>query len=121
MNLDNKSIGKKAKSYVLLHAILLIYSFCSVFSKFAAQAEFLSFNFILFYGLMLIVLAIYALLWQQVLKTMPLTTAFANKAIVIVWGMLWGEIIFAEQIKWQMILGSVIIFLGIVLVVTDSE
>lgn len=115
---DNKS---KIASFVMLHAILLMYSFCSVFSKFAAGAEFMSFQFILCYGLMMIVLAAYALLWQQVLKRMPLTTAFANKGVVIIWGMIWGALFFSEAITWYMVVGSVIIFTGIVLVVTDNE
>ncbi len=109
------------KSFVLLHIILLMYSFCSVFSKLAADQEFLSFWFIAFYGLMLVVLAAYALLWQQVLKKMPLTTAFSNKAVVIVWGMIWGALIFSETIHWYMIVGSIIIFAGVLLVVSDNE
>ena len=115
---ENKS---KIMSFVMLHVILLMYSFCSVFSKLAAGAEFMSMRFIVCYGVMLAILGAYAILWQQVLKRMPLTTAFANKGIVIVWGMLWGALIFAEAIKWYMIVGSLIIFAGIVLVVTDDE
>lgn len=109
------------KSFVLLHVILLMYSFCSVFSKLASEQEFLSFTFFLFYGLVLLVLGLYAILWQQVLKKMPLTTAFSNKAVVIVWGMMWGALFFAEQITWYMIVGSIIIFAGVVLVVSDYE
>lgn len=115
---ENKT---KIASFVMLHAILLMYSFCSVFSKLAADADFMSFKFVLCYGLMLAVLALYAILWQQVLKRMPLTTAFANKGIVIIWGMLWGALIFSEAITWYMVVGSLIIFAGIVLVVTDNE
>ena len=120
MNLKNKpKIDWKA--FVLLHAILLLYSFCSVFSKLASQQDFLSLPFILFYGLVIVVLGVYAILWQQVRKKMPLTTAFSNKAVVIVWGMLWGALFFGEQIKWYMIVGSIIIFAGVVLVVSDDE
>ncbi len=114
---------KKAdvKAYVLLHAILLMYSFCSVFSKLASSQPLLSFWFVFYYGLMLVILAAYALLWQQVLKKMPLTTAFSNKAVVIVWGMIWGALIFSETIYWYMIVGSIIIFAGVLLVVADNE
>lgn len=118
----HKSSDKsKIISFVMLHVILLLYSFCSVFSKLAAGADFMSVKFVLCYGLMLVVLAAYAILWQQVLKRMPLTTAFANKGIVIIWGMIWGALIFSEAITWYMIVGSLIIFAGIVLVVTDDE
>lgn len=119
----NNDVKKKfdIKSFVLLHIILFLYSLCSVFSKLASEQTFMSFYFILFYGLVLAVLGIYAVLWQQVLKKMPLTTAFSNKAVVIVWGMMWGALLFAEQITWYMIVGSIIIFAGVVLVVSDYE
>ena len=109
------------KAFVLLHAILLLYSFCSVFSKLASQQSFLSLPFILFYGLVIVVLGVYAILWQQVLKKMPLTTAFSNKAVVIVWGMLWGALFLGDQITWYKILGSLIVFPGVVLVVSSNE
>lgn len=109
------------KAFVLLHAILLLYSFCSVFSKLASQQPFLSLPFILFYGLVIVVLGVYAILWQQVLKKMPLTVAFTNKAICIVWGMLWGALFLGDQITWYKILGSLIVFPGVVLVVSSNE
>ena len=89
--------------------------------KLAFQNEMFSFNFFLFAGLAVLFLGIYAIVWQQVLKKMPLTVAFTNKAICIVWGMLWGALFFGEQIKWYMIVGSIIIFAGVVLVVSDDE
>lgn len=52
---------------------------------------------------------------------MPLTTAFANKAVTIIWGMLWGVLIFRESITPAMIIGSVVIIAGIWLVVTSDE
>ena len=109
------------KAFGLLHIILLLYSFCSVFSKIASQQEFMSFSFFLYYGLVILVLGVYAILWQQVLKKMPLTTAYSNKAVVTVWGMMWGSLFFAEKITWYMIIGSIIIFAGVVLVVSDYE
>ena len=110
-----------AKTLFLLHVLLGVYSLSEVFAKLASKQSFLSFSFILFYGLVIVVLGVYDILWQQVLKKMPLTTAFSNKAVVIVWGMLWGALFFGEQIKWYMIVGSIIIFAGVVLVVSDDE
>ncbi|MGN0454862.1 MAG: EamA family transporter [Ruminococcus sp.] len=115
---SNKS---KIFNFILLHAVLLMYSFCSVFSKLAAGTDFMSAQFIMFYGIMLVILGAYALLWQQILKRMPLTTAFANKGIVIIWGMILGALFFGEAITWNMIVGSIIVFIGILLVVTDDE
>lgn len=111
----------KLKDMLFLQAVLILYSFASVCSKLASGYEFLSSGFILWYGLVIVCLAVYALLWQQVLKRMPLTTAFANKAVTIIWGMLWGVLIFRESITPAMIIGSVVIIAGIWLVVTSDE
>ena len=119
--MENKKKKFDIKSYALLHVILLLYSFSSVFSKLASQQDPFSFLFFLFYGLMLLMMGIYAILWQQVLKKLPLTTAFSNKAIVIVWGMLWAALIFQETITWYMVAGSIVVFAGVVLVVSQHE
>ena len=106
---------------VLLHISLLCSSLSGVCSKFAAQQEFLSLKFIFWYGLVLLIMFGYAIVWQQILKRMPLTVAYANKPVGLIWGMLWGALIFKERITWNMILGAGIIFVGICLVVTADE
>lgn len=111
----------KIKDYILLHILLAIFSFCSVFSKLAAGYEFLSFKFCLFYGISIVILGIYALLWQQILKKFTLTTAFLNKAVTIIWGIIWGFLFFGEPIKIQMIIGALIVFTGVSLVVMSDE
>lgn len=118
--MKNKKHKDNIKTFVLLHIIFIMYSFCSVFSKLASEQAFMSFCFMFFYGLVLLVLGVYAILWQQVLKKMHLTTAFSNKSIVIIWGMMWGALIFSEVITWHMIVGSIIILVGVVLVVSDN-
>ena len=117
--MKNNSSGWK--KYLLLHGSLFLYSTTSIFSKIAAGKAFLSAEFILFYGLMLCALMVYAVLWQQILKHFPLTVAFANKAVVIVWGIVWGALFFQETITWKMILGAIIIMIGVITVVTDDE
>lgn len=106
--------------YFFLHAELLLYSLGGICSKMAAQNEFLSFWFIFWYGLVILNLGIYAIVWQQIIKHLPLTTAYANKAITIVWGILWGFLFFHEQIKWNMILGAVIVIAGVIVVVKSD-
>ena len=111
----------KIKNYILLHILLFVFSFSGIFSKLAANNEFLSFKFCLFYGISIIILGIYAILWQQMLKRFTLTTAFLNKAITILWGILWGALFFGETIKITMIIGAVIVFIGVSLVVMSDE
>ena len=112
---------KKVNKYLYLHILLFFFSFCGVFSKFASQNEFLSMKFIIFYGISILILGIYAILWQQILKKFSLTTAFFNKAITIIWGMLWGIIFFKEAITINMIIGAIIVLIGVGLVVKDYE
>lgn len=107
--------------YVFLHFVLMISSLGGIASKFASRQSFLSLPFFFFYGLVLLCLAVYAVLWQQVLKHVPLVTAFCNKAVTIVWGLIWGALFFQETITVYNIIGALIVFAGIVTVVTDKK
>lgn len=112
---------KKINKYIYLHLLIFFFSFCGVFSKLAASYDFLSLQFCLFYGISILILGIYAILWQQILKKFSLTTAFFNKAVTIIWGMLWGVLFFKEVITWNMIIGTIVVLIGIGSVVSDYE
>ena len=107
------------KDYIFLHFVLLIYSVTSVFSKMASQQEGVS--FLLFYGGVLLCLALYAVLWQAVLKKFDLTVAFANKAAVVIWGILWGALVFHEAVTPSKVIGAAVIMAGIVIVAKEDE
>ncbi len=120
--MDRQKLKKeRLKTLLLLHAIMLLYSASAIFSKLAAGEQFLSLSFFILYGLVLLILFIYAILWQQVLKQMPLTTAYANKAVVIIWGLIWGNLFFGEAVTIKKLIASVIVILGVGLVVTDQN
>jgi drug/metabolite transporter (DMT)-like permease len=107
---------------LFLHLALLIYSTCSIFSKMASRQEFMSVKFILFYGGVIFVLGVYAVLWQQVIKHMPVTTAYANKAVTIGWGILLGHFVFGESVSPGQIAAALMIVAGAVLyVIADGE
>ncbi|MBP9996671.1 MAG: EamA family transporter [Lachnospiraceae bacterium] len=110
-----KNVSKKAKVMLLLHLLLAIYSLNGIFSKLASNYPFLSIRFILCYGTVLVALAVYALGWQQVIKRMPLTLAFANKAVTIVWGIIWGYLFFGEKVTPNRIIGALLVIIGIIL------
>ena len=108
--------------YLLLHLLIFFLSFGGVLSKAASRQAFLSLPFILLYLAELFILFSYALLWQQVLKRIPLTVAFCNKAVQMVWTTLWGVLIFKEGIpSLFQCLGIAIVLVGVVLVVTARE
>ena len=97
----------------------MVNSLAGVASKFAGRQKFLSFKFMLCYGMVLVITFVFALAWQQLLKHMSLTFAFTNKPITIIWGLIWGVTIFHEKLSWKMILGSAIILVGIIVGVSD--
>lgn len=110
----------KIKIFFILHLILVMYSAGGILSKSAAGQPFLSLNFCLLYGGLIFILGVYALLWQQILKHIPLTTAYANKAVTIIWGMLWGVLFFQERISIQEIIGAAIVLAGVILMVSEE-
>ena len=103
------------KYFILLHTLLIIYSLGGICSKKASAESFLSLEFLLYYLLLLLTLVVYALVWQQIIKVLPLSTAFANKAITVVWGLVWGKIFFNENITAGKLIGIGFIVVGIVL------
>ena len=111
----------KIKWYCILHIIILIFSVNEICSKLAGQNPFLSPKWILFYGLVIVLLGFYAIAWQQVLKHLPLITAYANKAVTTIWGLVWGYLVFKEEITIAKIVGAVVIIFGVYLVVSGDE
>lgn len=107
------------KDILMLQIVFFIYSINSVVAKFASAQEPFSLNFILLYGLELCVLGIYAILWQQLIKRMELSVAYSNKAVVLLWAMVFGALLFKEQITLTKVAGILLVIVGIV--VLNSE
>lgn len=103
-----------------MHFGFLVYAFYAVLGKVASKKEFLSPAFILIYIAVFAILFFYALIWQQVLKVIPLVVATANKTITIVWGIVFGKLIFGEKIKANMIFGAALILAGILILATEK-
>lgn len=112
---------KKILPFIVLHLIVFIYSLAGMTSKLASGKDFFSFEWILLYGLIIFILGIYALLWQQILKKIPLNIAYANKAVGVIWGIVWGVVVFGETITVRNIIGALIVIAGVVLMVTGEE
>ena len=109
------------KYFLLLHIIIAFYSLGGVFTKFAGRYSFLSVGFCLCYGAVICILGVYAICWQQIIKRIPLTTAFANKAFTVIWGLIFGVVFFQESITVGKIIGIAMIVLGVVLFVSADK
>lgn len=109
------------KDLLMLQAVFAIYSISSVVSKLASGKELFSLEFILFYGLDVAILGIYALLWQQVIKRFELSVAYANKAITLLWALIWGTVIFHEQITPGKVAGIILVMAGIFILNSEED
>ena len=112
---------KKILPLIGLQMAVLLYAFTGFFTKKAAGYPFLSLQFCLYYGGMIAVLGIYAVLWQQFLKRFPLNTCYASRAMASVWTMVIAYIAFHEKITVNMMIGAVVIIIGVFLAVTSDE
>jgi len=105
----------KLRTLLPLHLLLLLYSISGIFSKTAVNLPWFSAPFFGCCFGMLCILVLYAVGWQQIIKRMPLSTAFANKAVTLFWGLLWSAFFFKEAITPGKVVGVLLIIAGIVL------
>lgn len=111
------------KKLLLLHGTLLLYSLSSVLAKVAGvrmAGEDFS-GTLIFLSLEFFALALYSLLWQQVLKRMPLNVAYSSKGVCTLWTCLFGILLFQEPLTIGKALGMLLVLGGVYLVVSDHE
>lgn len=112
----------KIGTYFALHIMLMIYSMSGICSKMASKYEFLSIKFCFFYGMVIVLLGFYAIAWQQIIKRLPLTTAYANRAVTIIWGAIWGLLVFNEKITLNKVAGIALVVVGVIIyALSDGE
>lgn len=83
--------------------------------------DFYSFKFILYYGIEIIILGLYALIWQQLIKKFDISVAYANKAMGLLWSIVWAVLIFNDTITVKNIIGVIIVILGTIIVNNENE
>lgn len=106
-----------------LQGAVIVYSLSTVAGKLASEHPFLSFKYILFFGLEFVILAVYALIWQQMIKKFQISVASANKAITLLWSMLWNFLLFSTGITPWKVVGVVLVIVGVVImnIGTDED
>lgn len=107
-------------SVLILQAVIAVYSCSTVVAKFAAGQELFSLPFLLLYGMEIGFLGLYAILWQQVIKRVDLSIAYANRSIGILWSLLYAVIFFEEQITLKNVIGVIIVMTGTIIVNSDE-
>lgn len=112
--------GHKIKDIVLLQGVIIIYTISGVMSKEASASGDDLTRFLVFFGLEFVLLGVYALLWQQMIKRFELSVAYANRSMAVVWSMVWAIVFFHDAITIQNIAGVVLVVAGIWIIDTDT-
>lgn len=102
------------RSVLMLLVVYLFYSTVSIATKFTSLQEFLSLKYFLGLSIVVTMLGIYAIIWQQILKRIELTTAYMFKGVGLVYVLLFSAFIFKETITLWNIVGASLIVCGIV-------
>jgi drug/metabolite transporter (DMT)-like permease len=108
-------VKSKSVKYLALIGINLIYACTSICTKMASRQELLSWPYFFWIAGAIGVMGLYALLWQQVIARMPLSTAYMFKGTSLIFILLISALLFGESITTNNIIGSAIIIAGIVL------
>lgn len=115
----NQSVS--IKNILILQAVVVVYTLSSVVAKFATGKELFSLSFFLFYGLEIVILGIYAILWQQMIKRFDLSVAYANRAMAIVWSAVWAIVLFHDVLALKQVIGIGFVVLGTVIVNSEQK
>lgn len=111
---------EKIKNIIMLQGAVVIYTFSGIMAKNASANKGNIAKFLLFFGLEFAILAIYAILWQQLLKRFELSVAYANRSAALLWSMLWAAVFFHEPISLKNIAGVLLVLLGTAVINTDN-
>lgn len=106
---------KRFAIFIFLQFAVMIYSVNTVVAKFVARESWFSLRFISLYLLEFVVLGVYAILWQQIIKRVELSVAYANKAMTLMWSLVWGVLLFHEGVTFLKVAGVVLVMAGTVL------
>lgn len=108
-------------NFILLQLAFFIYSSSSVFLKLASSRlssinDILSPSFLMMFIPAFLLLGLYAFLWQQLIKRMELSIAYAGKSITLLWVLLWGIFLFHESITPQKVIGIALVITGVIII-----
>jgi drug/metabolite transporter (DMT)-like permease len=90
-------------------------------SKMASTSDGNMVKFLFWFGLEFVVLGIYAVLWQQMIKRFELSVAYANRSMAVVWSMIWAVIFFHDNITVNNIIGVCLVVAGTFIINVEGE
>lgn len=122
-SMENKGAQKRIgiREILIIQAVVIVYTLSGVASKLAAGYPFMSVGFILCYGAEMLILGIYAVLWQQIIKRFDLSVAYANRSVALLWSMVWAVSLFHETVTVKNLLGVAIVIAGTMIVNSEAN
>lgn len=112
---------KKLKNIMLLQGVVIIYTISSIMSKNASANRDNIVRFLFFFGMEFVILGVYAVLWQQIIKRFELSVAYANRSMAVVWSMVWAVVFFHNEITINNIIGVVLVVAGTMIMNLDEK
>ncbi len=116
---DNVKKIKKLKNIIMLQAVVVIYTISSIMSKQASASDNIL-EFAFYFGMEFVVLGIYAILWQQMIKRFELSVAYANRSMAVVWSLVWAVVFFHNSITFKNIVGVSLVVAGTIIINMDK-
>lgn len=108
-------------NYLILHLLFIIYACNTVLGRMAAPYTWDDWHRYTYLGGVLFLLGIYAIGWQIILKKFTLGVAYANRSMVVIWGILLAWLCLDEPLSWTLLLGAGFIVSGILLVSSEEK
>ena len=103
------------KNITILIGINMLYACVGICTKMASLCVPFSWPYLSWFAGAVALIGTYALLWQQVLRRIELSTAYMFKGTTLIFTMLIAALLFGEAITIPNIVGSIIIITGITL------
>ena len=69
----------------------------------------------------MVILGVYAIVWQQLIKKFEISVAYANKAMGLLWSIVWAILIFKDAVTIKNVIGVVIVIIGTMIVNSEDE
>lgn len=111
---------KKIKNIALLQGVIIIYTISSIMSKEASASDGNLLRFLFFFGMEFVILGIYAVLWQQMIKRFDLSVAYANRSMAVFWSMIWAVVFFHDKITAKNVIGVLLVIIGNVIINSEQ-
>ena len=118
--MNNFKSSYSISNILLLCIVVSVYSMSGVFTKIASAYVFLSVPYLLCLITVIGILGCYAVLWQAILKRVPLHQAYPFRSLSVILGLAIAYFVFHEEVTWQNLLGGGIVLLGLLIMTTGK-